>query len=65
VRLERLGQLKNAMTLSGIEYVNTRIKTDKGASVGNKKIYINQGVIQGCPMSPTLFHMFFDKLIRH
>jgi hypothetical protein len=29
-------------------YINTRIKNDKGTSVSNKEIHINQGVKQGC-----------------
>jgi hypothetical protein len=45
-------------------YINTRIKTEKGTLVGNKEIHINQGVIQGCPMSPKLFNVFTDDVIR-
>jgi retron-type reverse transcriptase len=45
-------------------YINTRIKIDKGTSVSNKEIHINQGVKQGCPMSPTLFNIFTDEVIR-
>jgi hypothetical protein len=44
--------------------INTRIKTDKGTSVGHKEIHINQGVDQGCPMSPILLNMFNDEVIR-
>jgi hypothetical protein len=25
---------------------------------------ISQGVRQGCPMSPTLFNLYFDKVVR-
>jgi hypothetical protein len=35
-------------------YINTRIKIDRGKSVGNKEIHINQGVKQWCPMSPNI-----------
>jgi hypothetical protein len=38
-------------------HIITRIKTDKGTSVGNKEIHIIQGVEQGCPVSPTLFNI--------
>jgi hypothetical protein len=44
-------------------YINTRIKTDKRTSVSNKEIHINQGVEQGCPMSPTLFNIFIGEVI--
>jgi hypothetical protein len=27
-------------------------------------VHINQGVKQGCPMSPTLFNIFIDEVIR-
>jgi retron-type reverse transcriptase len=43
-------------------YVNT-IKIDKGTSVSNKEIHINQGVKQGYPMSPTLFNIFIEEVI--
>jgi retron-type reverse transcriptase len=45
-------------------YINTRITIDQGTSVSNKEIHINQGVKQGCPMSPTLFNIFIDEVIR-
>jgi sorting nexin-29 len=44
--------------------INTRIKIDKGTSVSNEEIHINQGVKQECPMSPTLFNTFIDEVIR-
>lgn len=40
-----------------ILYINTRMKTDKGASVGSKEL---QGVIQGCPVSPKLLNVSID-----
>jgi hypothetical protein len=45
-------------------YINTRIKIDKGTSVSNKEIHINQGIKQGCPMFPILFNIFIDEVIR-
>jgi hypothetical protein len=41
-------------------YINTRKKIDKGTSVSNKDIHINQEVKQGCPMSPTLFNIDYS-----
>jgi hypothetical protein len=43
-----------------ILYINTRMKTDKI----NIHIHINQGVIQECPMSPKLFNVSIDDVIR-
>jgi hypothetical protein len=45
-------------------YINTRKKIDKGTSVSSKEIHINQGVKQGFRMSPTLFNIFIDEVIR-
>jgi hypothetical protein len=45
-------------------YIDTRIKIDKGISDSNMEIHINQGVKQGCPVSPTLFNIFIDEVIR-
>jgi hypothetical protein len=45
-------------------YVNTRIKIDKGPSVSNREIHINQGEKQGCPLSPTVVNIFIDDVIR-
>jgi hypothetical protein len=45
-------------------YINTRIKSDKRILISNKEIHINQEVKQGCPMSPTLFNIFIDEVIR-
>jgi hypothetical protein len=43
-------------------YINTGIKIDKGTSISSKEIYINLGVKQGCPMSPTLFNILTKSL---
>jgi hypothetical protein len=45
-------------------YINTRIITEKGTWVGNKEIHTNHRVKQICPMSPTSFNIYFDKVIR-
>jgi hypothetical protein len=39
-------------------------QNDKGTPVSNKEIHINQGLKKGCPVSPTLFHIFIDEIIR-
>jgi hypothetical protein len=45
-------------------YINKRMQIDKGTSVSSKEIQINQGVKQGCPVSPTLVKIFIDEVIR-
>jgi hypothetical protein len=45
-------------------YINKRMEIGKGTSVSNKEVHINQGIKQGCPMSPTLFNIFIDEVIR-
>jgi hypothetical protein len=41
-------------------YFNTRIKIDRGTSVGDNKIHIDQGGKHGCPVSPSLFLNLFE-----
>jgi hypothetical protein len=36
-----------------------------GGAFCSHKTCKNQGVKQGCPMSPTLFNIFIDEVIRH
>jgi hypothetical protein len=42
--------------------INT-IEIDKGTSLGSNEIHIKR-VKQGCQVSPTLFNIFIDEVIR-
>jgi hypothetical protein len=45
-------------------YHETQIIIEREGEKGDKKISINQGVRQGCPLSPTLFSLYIDSIIR-
>jgi hypothetical protein len=45
-------------------YKNTSVHIDAGRKILDK-IYINQGVRQGCNLSPTLFNLYIDDLLRN
>jgi hypothetical protein len=42
----------------------TQIIIKREGEKDDKKISINQGVRQGCPLSPTLFSLYIDGIIR-
>ena len=44
-------------------YKNSKIQIDTGRKILDK-MYINQGVWQGCSLSPTLFNLYIDDLFR-
>ena len=47
-------------------YKNTSVQTDTGRKILEKKyIYINQGVRQCCNLSPALFNVSIDDLLRN
>jgi hypothetical protein len=43
-------------------YKNTSISVDKGSNSSTYEI-INQGVRQGCPMSPNLFNIYIEAVM--
>ena len=45
-------------------YKNTGVQIDTGRKILDK-IYINQGIRQGCNLSPALFNIYIDDLLRN
>jgi len=45
-------------------YKNTGVQIDTGKKILDK-IYINEGVRQGCNLSPALFNVYIDDLLRN
>ena len=62
--LNRRGIPYNLIEVIKSIYKNTSIKIDTGKRI-LEKIYINQGVWQGCNLSPALFNFYIDHLLRN
>lgn len=45
-------------------YGNTKIKIKMNNIISSESKIINQGVKQGCPMSPTLFNIYINNVIK-
>lgn len=45
-------------------YISTTVKIKSGHRQSESGILINQGVRQGCPLSPALFNLYIDHVIR-
>lgn len=44
-------------------YFKSEIMIDKGGTMSDNTLEINQGVRQGCPLSPALFSIYIDEII--
>ena len=45
-------------------YVENIIRVNAGSGIPEDFRVINQGVRQGCPLSPVLFNLYLDEVIR-
>ena len=61
--LRRFGFEEPIIRLIGSIYESTQAKVKKG-SVTTSTLSTNQGVIQGCPLSPHLFNLFLEMVMN-
>ena len=46
------------------KYMENIIRVNAGNGISEDSRAITQGVRQGCPLSPALFNLYLDKVIR-
>lgn len=61
--MKKRGFPKHLIKASQSLYRDTRIVIDTGKQI-TQEIVINQGVRQGCSLSPTLFNLYIDDVLR-
>ena len=62
--LEEMGVPKHLIYVIRNIYVDTKIKIKINDTVSSESREINQGVKQGCPMSPTLINIYINVITK-
>jgi hypothetical protein len=58
------GILTHLITAIQKPYTENIIRVNAGNGISEDSRVITQGVRQGCPLSPVLFNLYFDEVIR-